>query len=581
MNYVEKFIVDYPTYEFIKLPPDEQINLLQQTFKTKKRNTLIQSKNRVLKRLVSGDRSQSNDKKTRLDTTIPSEKVATNRINSNIQLPQIDINTDPIQLAKIGLISQIAQGNTKAMEFILQNQSLFYQKAPDYHYIRPIQAIDKEGNEQIYLNERQQEIIDCILDETTKVILIEGDRRTGKTTSWFYGMLENMIEGKRKKWGFWAATEQSCMKLHRDAVNDPKFFKYHGHLIQKFSGKKSSYLDGSCYIETHATKMSDASGLQYQGIIIDEFQQVITDNPDAFAIITGITRSEPNMKFLLVCNQGGSAYYLAKKKLKLLFDKGIAKYFKLEMCDTVHITEEQDEITRALMGMAASSSMVKAQLDNVYDASGDVFYSASIEWAYHNYKSIMQLDKQMATMKIMCVDPSGAGHPFGWFIGACNSGGRFFWELESGEMQLASSLDDLESREKWSQERIDAFLIAKAKEYNVNLVIIESNMSGPAMLLKFLQNSLTCLHQNFGPKASESSRDNMIGIARHIMDSHCLILKGESLQDSLLRYDPDKETKYKRKGDSADAMIHCLFKLCEMTVSQFMYGETTNIQLVR
>jgi len=39
-----------------------------------------------------------------------------------------------------------------------------------------------------------------------------------------------------------------------------------------------------------------------------------------------------------------------------------------------------------------------------------------------------------------------------------------------------------------------------------------------------------------------------------------------------LKYDPDHEIKEKRKGDSADAMIHFIYKACVLTVSGFLYG---------
>ena len=224
------------------------------------------------------------------------------------------------------------------------------------------------------------------------------------------------------------------------------------------------------------------------------------------------------------------------------------------------------------MEASMGSAFAKAQLKNIYNASGDTFNVDSIEWAYTNYKMIREIETPVPVKRVMGVDPSGAGHPFGWCIMATNSGGRLFWELDSGEMELASSLDELASREKWTQERINAFLISKAKENNVDMIVIESNMSGPAMRLKFLQNKLPCMIQNFGNPKTEMSRDNMIGISREIMDSERLILRGEELQNSLLKYDPEKETKAKRKGDSADAMIHAIYKLCELTVSFFMYG---------
>jgi hypothetical protein len=566
------FIKNYGIKKFIRLSGRAQNKILYEKFPDDSKQLIRKNKSNYLNSIINTDVNSHTHKSPQHSSfSPPPARSSTAPGGVSVE------NTDPIAFAKQMLLAQAAK-HTKAAQYILENKHLFTEKKIKIEYRRPVQKLDKDGNIiQLGLNPKQEKIVDAILDEDTFIILVEGDRRTGKTTSWWYGMLEAMLEGSRTKWGLWAATEATCMKLHRDAVNDPNFVKYHDHLIQKSTGKSTTFVMDDCRVETHATKMSDASGLQYQGIVIDEFHQVLKDNPEAFATIMGITRSEPNMKIILVCNMGTGVYAMFKKKLQTLIEKGVAKFFTLEREDTSHILDQQDEVARTMMEAAMGSAWAKSQLDNIYNAEGDIFLPAAIEWAYTNYKPIMTLDNQVATKKVMAIDPSGTGHPFGWFIGACNSGGRFFWELASGEMQLGASMDDIESGEKWSQERIDAFLISKAKEHHVDLVLIESNMSGPAMRLKFLGNNLMCMHQNFGSKDSDYNRENMIGLARHIMDSECLVLKGEALQDSLLKYDPDKENTQKRKGDSADAMIHCLWKLCELTVSNFMYDNENQI----
>ncbi len=441
----------------------------------------------------------------------------------------------------------------KILQYMIENEHLFTLKDDYPVYIRP--AI---------LNDRQKEIINAITDNTTRLIIIEGDRRTGKSTSVWVAILENMWNNIRTKVGMWAATEETCNKIHNDVFADKITWSMTKSLQRGHTTTRTRFINNGV-IETHATKMSDASGLQYSMIWIDEFHQVLKDNGEAFATIAGIVRSEPNLKVVLSCNMGTGAYQLLKKKLS----KSTVNYkmFTLLKSDVTHISDEGDELATVLME-AYDQDFADAQLKNIYNATGDVFDYQSLVDAWEGYP-LMISTKPIARYKILSIDPSGAGHPFGWYIGAVDGKGENFWEIESGELQLGKSLDDLESGEKWSWDRIMVFFIQKCKKLNVDLVIMESNSGGNAMKLKFSQNNLHAMNQNFAPVGKRGSRNAMIHMSRSLFDDRVINIKSEGLRDQLLIYDPEVHNKEKYKGDRPDAMLHCNWRLAQKTKSPY------------
>jgi hypothetical protein len=93
---------------------------------------------------------------------------------------------------------QLSQaGDFQATKYLLENQ----------HLVKSKEELEPSWYRPAVLNDRQQEIIDCLTDDVTQIILVEGDRRTGKSTAAFVGICENIWLGKRKAWGLWASSE--------------------------------------------------------------------------------------------------------------------------------------------------------------------------------------------------------------------------------------------------------------------------------------------------------------------------------------------------------------------------------------
>lgn len=441
---------------------------------------------------------------------------------------------DPKQL----IIDLAKQGNSTALKIFWDERHEFEVQPDIISYTRPT-----------LLNEKQHEIIDKGVVGSVKIIMIEGDRRTGKSTAWFEIVKENIYEGRRTKWGLWAATAESCSKIHRDAVQDKKFWKWTEPLIMSHTATRTRFRVNDGLLETHATKMTDASGLQYEGIIIDEFHQVLKDNPEAFATIAGITRSEADLLIIMVCNRGTGAYEAFKDALQPLIKKGMAVFYTLMKDDTVHITEESDEVADILMRASMGDDFADRQLKNEASWSGDAFTPKMIIDSMNSYDFFMEGLGDNASMNVIGVDP-GFAHPTGVIVMGLWRGHIF--ELES---MLLRGKDT-------SDERIKAIVAELAEGYGTTQIKCESNSGGLHWIKSWNDEyGLNAVAQNFhGTESHSFHRKNMIKGIRDLMLSHRVHFFNKDLKFQLLKYDPDKD-KNDSKGDLADAFIHACYAL--------------------
>lgn len=545
------YIENYGLKKFLRLSARDQNKLLYSAHPNTTKSNCRNQKNRYLSKLL--DESPDTHLTPKAKKILKPESSPSSTGSSSAPAGGVSIlnkalqshfqelptgNYDPLEIAKLSILSQLGKSKSFIPEkYILENPGLFTAKKHEYTYIRPPM-----------LNPKQHQIIDCMCDQKTKVIFVEGDRRTGKSTAWITGAIENIFNGDRTKIGLWAATEETCNKIHRDAVTDNLTWDSWKDLVLSHTAKRTRFRVNGGIIETHATKMSDASGLQYDIVVIDEFHQVLRDNAEAFATIAGITRSEPNLKIVLVCNKGQGAYEAFKDELKPLIKKGVAKFFTLEKKDTTHITEEADEISDVLMRASMGDDFADSQLKNITTHAGDPFPPKLIIDAMNGYDEFMEKLGQVAYFACVGVDP-GFSHPTGVFVMGVYRGHIF--ELES--MELAGK--------DTSDERVKAIVSELATDYGGHIVC-ESNSGGLHWIKAWNEEwGHTAYAQNFaGPQTDAFHRMNMIRMIRDLMTQHRLHICSRKLKKQLLKYNPDKD-KNDSKGDLADAFIHAAFYL--------------------
>lgn len=424
------------------------------------------------------------------------------------------------------------------------------------------------------LNKRQNEIVDVMVDRIHQVVAVEGGKRTGKSTSWFIGVAEGVWEGRFKKVGVWAAGQENAIGILNDVFTDAITVGSTYPLFKGMGSRTQKVFFNNAIVQAHSNNVGSTSGLDFDCVVIDECHKVIEENPEIFAMIAMTLRAKPNLKIILTMNQGTGAYQLFKRKLQDRIPEDRFKFFTLNREDTEHITDESDEMVRVLVEASTGKEEAKRWLDNKFMGTGDTFDSMFIIKAYENYEIIRNRENLQPHTVIMGIDPADAVHPVGWWIGAISDGGEWCWELESGEINLARSLDEVDGGEKWTKTRMEAFLMSKYKEYRCDLHVIESNSGGIQTSLNFNLGGCNGRTQNFGSPKSKHSRESMIGFTKNILESGHLLLKGDKLQDNMVKYDPNKNTKNKFKGDIVDAMLHAIFRLMYKTRSPYMFEKT-------
>ena len=437
---------------------------------------------------------------------------------------------DPIIL----MMDQAKHGSFPAAKYLIENIHLVNKEKPRPAWNRPK-----------VLNPRQNEIMDAICDTFTQFVLIEGDRRTGKSTAVWAAIHEDIWNGTRKNWGMWAAIQETASKIHCDVYSDPITWDETSPLHNGHSMMKTAIMDGSLLV--NATTVSASSGKQYHGIWVDEMHTVLKDNPAVLATIAAILRSEPNIKMVLSMNKGSGAYEAFKEEFKPLIANGRAKFFTLEKDDTTHISQENDDACRIFMNASMGEAFTKRQLDNETTWEGDAFPPYMIIDAMNGYDEFMPSVANKAFPSVVGVDP-GYAHATGVWCGGIYRGHIF--ELES--TMLAGN--------KNSEERIKAHIAELANDYCAEIVC-ESNSGGLHWMDGWRSLGFTVSAQNFENNPLKVfDRKNMLKIIREAFEQHRIHICSKKLQLQLLKYNPDKD-KNDSKGDLADAFIHAVFKL--------------------
>ena len=238
---------------------------------------------------------------------------------------------------------------------------------PQYH--------DEDGELRERMSPKQHLIIDAIADKSIKVVFVDGEKRTGKSTCGFLGICECIWNGTQLRWGFWAKTEKLAMKIHRDIKNDPISVASTQPLYKgKGSALRTLFFNGGLFEVNATSNPNSISGQAYEGVWIDEMHSVLKDNPRTFAMIAMILRSEPNIKILLTANQGGIAFQELKNKLSEVLDETQIAFFSLTKDDVPHITDESDALVRIFVETSAGDDMAAQFLDNAVIREDGLYY---------------------------------------------------------------------------------------------------------------------------------------------------------------------------------------------------------------
>ncbi len=430
---------------------------------------------------------------------------------------------------------------------------------------------------------KQHELIDAVKDPSIKLIFCQGAQRSGKSTGVMQGLHEVDVEfGKPWKIlllagkGGQSGKDGGAKGILSDLLRDP-FLDPNNKKLLDLGARTNDHIkwmhSGMSLTATDLTVAAIKGGDQ-DFVWIDEMDVAIKKGKEKReAVVSAVNTmlAVPHFKLILTANLDKGLYQvLVDRVFELGYGRDSIKTISIFKADCPHL-EGQDvaenyEIAQVFTEVLLDKGMAKMRLQGVMDYQGDIFDQESIKDAYAIYETLLATTFSNpetfwleTEYNVLAIDPSGQGHPWGYFLGGVRD--NFFIEIKSGEMEMG--YDD--TGQKWTPERLNLFIYKLIKQYNVKYVVLESNTGGPALEIYIRQKGYKNVEfQNFGAEGKSNARSNYLQVARNALENRAVALKNRNLHPQLTIYDPDERDKTDRKvsqkGDLADAFIHFLWK---------------------
>ena len=449
-------------------------------------------------------------------------------------------------------------GNFQAAKFMLENRHLFDLEHQIPAYKRPV-----------VFHLKQHQLVDAIVNPIYKFIFCEGVQRVGKSTGVMAGLHEYTLKYPDQKLQFdlmCGKGDQARMIL-RNLMNDPIILRQNNKLLRTITNDYILWWNGT-RLDAHETTIADVKGGDSVISWVDEFDVAMKKNPDAVSTLFLMQRAVKNMKIIMTANMDTGAYLMFQdlmKKESLKRDDicFISMYTK----DAPHLMQsDNDELLSKVTDTLSGKAFTERRFQNIHSGSGDTFDVVALNDSFDIYETFLMtqgLDinnpiqmAQKSDYVILAIDPSGGGHPFGWYVGGVFN--RYLFEIKSGMFQMGT--DD--HGQNWTPDRVNMFFYKMVKELNVACVVLESNTYGPALGIYLEQRGIKVEYQNFGAEGKANDRENFISVTRAIYADHVIANRNIELKPQMVLYDPSEKEKNKknRKGDLADAHIHFIWK---------------------
>jgi hypothetical protein len=432
------------------------------------------------------------------------------------------------------------------------NQLIIPPKKDEIHpYHRPVKFSPK-----------QHLITDHMLSHLIKFLFVVGCQRGGKTTCIFNALTELVLSntsGHPLQFDLMCGKGEQADRILRNAYYDQVIYENNIQQIPQVLSTKCIWHDGS-RLDTHETTVGDIKGSDADVVWIDEFDVAI--KKDALAVQTAINTAlaKPNMLIVMSSNQDQGMYQWIKQKFQeyALTSEKFA-FVEIYPQDCPWLTEAGNiEVVTAVSNLLVGETTTKMRLENKFTGTGDQFDPESIHDAYAIYETLLATDFKTpkpiteCDYRILSIDPSGTGHPFGWILLGVKT--QHIIDFQSGMMQMGYD----PSGQKWSGGRIDEFFLKICRENYVRCVVLENNTYGSGLIV-FLQNHGIKVEVSVrGMEGTDNSLSNFIRVAHKVFEDRLIALQNPDLRGQLSIYDPLERGKGNNqfKGDIADALIN-------------------------
>lgn len=415
-----------------------------------------------------------------------------------------------------------------------------------------------------FFNKKQNYIIDEIISGKYKIIMIEGDQRTGKTTLMFGALHEIVLDRHPRitQIDIMAGKGDQAKRILKDLTSDPLLQEVNDNLLITVlpSGQYLQWFNGS-RIDSHETTVNDIKGSDSHIIIIEELDRAVIKDPQAVMSALFTLRARTDLLIILLANMDKGAYLLIREILMKPEWREQVLFVTLTKKDSPHLQlAGNDPLLTDLSNAICGEAFTQRRLENINTGSGDQFDAQSLKDAIDIYETIRSTEFSSKTpwyevnYNIMSIDPSQTGHPFGYVIAGVKP--SLIIEWESGMMQMG--IDKV--GEKWSPDKINMFYYKKIKDYGIKLTIIENNNYGPALHLYLVARGINAILFNRGGDGKYNSVSNLLSVARAAFDDHLVAMLNLEGKSQLTLYDRLLKDKNKHKGDIADAWINLIWQ---------------------
>ena len=426
------------------------------------------------------------------------------------------------------------------------------------------------------LNPRQQEIVDTSQDPLVKLILIEGDRRTGKSTAAWVAVNELMFAGHRH-WGLWGAKRDSASKILRDLMADRITYNELNPLVANITAMRLERVDG-CTLNAHATTVADSKGFDYDGVWIEEFDQVLRDNPQVFAAIVPILRAKPNLKIIMTANRDQGAYKLMREYFADNADQSVrdaVRFFTLTRAEATHLANaDNDPLIEPLMQLAVGRDKTQEQLHNIESYSGEVFNATKLMTALNGYDDWM-LDMGLVDSANERSNRRPLATVIGIDPGFGDATGIACWSIYDNHVYEEESHVLYGRDEKGigvSEEQIKQLVRSMALKYGAT-IIIEPN-SGGLWWADYWEKEcgLRVVRHAFAPAGKAGDRESHIRLFNTLLEEERAHYCNPQLRDQGVVYSLDEKNKSVNRGhgDLVDAVLFAVWDLMKRATQEHM-----------
>jgi hypothetical protein len=413
---------------------------------------------------------------------------------------------------------------------------------------------------------KQHQIVDGILNPKIKLIFIEGCQRSGKSTSVFAGLHEltlfsnhplrvALLAGKGGK----NSRDGGSKRILSDILKDPILETANNTVIDFLSRTTESikWKNGSQMVAMDLTVASIKGG-DNEIVWIDELDVAIAEGDDKRQAVVSAVNSmlaTTDFKLILSSNLDKGIYQILRDAINALNTECVMS-ISIQKADCPHLLRNEVSMNY-MVGRTVSDALCgegfgKMRLDGEMTSEGDTFDFASITDAFDQYESFMAINKQTGK-RIAFLDPSGTGHPFGFFIFEYNPTTDELWEVFSKQWRMGTG-----DGETWSPDRIFEFIYMKCKEFSVKLFGTEGNSGGQFLALKLKQKGIPIIIKTWEGTGTNNSQEMYVKLFRHFLDERKVYLQNPLLKTQLTIYTPKKSNE-QFKGDLADAAINALW----------------------